>query len=110
HVPIRYQIRGGRSTELAASIEAGIRDGAFAAGDHLPTVRGLASSLGVSAATVAAAYRELRLRGYISGAGRQGTRMLSRGPLAPRGRPVFPAGVRDLTGGNPDPALLPDLG
>jgi DNA-binding transcriptional MocR family regulator len=109
NVPIRYQIGGHRAADIASSIEAGIRDGELAAGSHLPTVRGLAASLGVSAATVAAAYRELRARGHVSGAGRQGTRILSRGPMAPRGKPVFPPGVRDLAGGNPDPALLPDL-
>jgi len=109
NVPIRYQIGGHRAAEIAVSIETAIREGAYPAGSHLPTVRGLAANLGVSAATVAAAYRELRVRGHVSGAGRLGTRVLSRGPMAPRGKPVLPPGVRDLAGGNPDPALLPDL-
>jgi DNA-binding transcriptional MocR family regulator len=78
-------------------------------GGQLPPVRALAGRLGVSAATVASAYRELRLRGLVSGAGRQGTTVAPRGPVAPRGRPEFAPGIRDLANGNPDPALLPDL-
>lgn len=84
-------------------------EGALSGGTRLPTVRSLATKLGVSAATVASAYRELRRRGLIVAAGRQGTTVAERGPVAPRGRPSFAAGIRDLSGGNPDPALLPDL-
>ncbi len=109
NVPPRYHIRGRRAADIAASVEAGIREGAIATGSQLPTVRGLATRLGVSVTTVAAAYRELRLRGHVAGAGRLGTTVVPRGPMAPRGRPRLPAGVRDLTGGNPDPLLLPDL-
>jgi len=90
-------------------VERGIRDGAIASGSQLPPVRSLAIRLGVSAATVASAYRELRLRGLITAAGRLGTTVVPRGPLQPRGRPQFAPGIRDLAGGNPDPALLPDL-
>lgn len=109
NVPTRYHIRGHRAGDIAASIERGIREGALCGGARLPTVRGLASRLGVSAATVASAYRDLGRRGLIVAAGRQGTVVAEHGPVAPRGRPSFPAGVRDLSGGNPDPALLPDL-
>jgi DNA-binding transcriptional MocR family regulator len=109
NVPIRYHIRGKRAVEIASSIERGIGDGAIAAGNRLPTVRLLAGRLGVSVATVASAYRELRLRGLVTAAGRQGTTVARRGPVVPRGKPVFPAGVRDLANGNPDPTLLPDL-
>ena len=109
NVPTRYHIRGRRAGEIAGSIERGIREGDLAGGVRLPTVRGLAGRLGVSAATVAAAYRDLRHRGLVVAAGRQGTTVAGSAPVAPRGRPLFPAGVRDLSGGNPDAALLPDL-
>lgn len=109
NVPTRYHIQGRRAGEIAASVERGIREGSLAGGARLPTVRGLASRLGVSAATVASAYRDLRRRGLIVASGRHGTTVAEHGPVAPRGRPTFSAGVRDLSGGNPDPALLPDL-
>ncbi|HEX6539534.1 MAG TPA: aminotransferase class I/II-fold pyridoxal phosphate-dependent enzyme [Candidatus Dormibacteraeota bacterium] len=109
NVPTRYHIRGRRAGEIEASVERGILEGALPGGARLPTVRSLATRLGVSAATVASAYRDLRRRGLIVAAGRLGTTVAERGPVAPRGRPTFSPGVRDLSGGNPDPALLPDL-
>ncbi|HYL71457.1 MAG TPA: aminotransferase class I/II-fold pyridoxal phosphate-dependent enzyme, partial [Candidatus Dormibacteraeota bacterium] len=109
NVTTRYHISGRRATDIAASVERGIRDGAINPGSQLPPVRRLAGRLGVSAATVASAYRELRLRGLIIAAGRQGTTVVPRGPVSPRGRPHFGPGIRDLAGGNPDPDLLPDL-
>ena len=110
NVPIRYHITGKRASEIAESVERGIREGELTAGTRLPTVRSLASRRGISTATVASAYRELRRRGLVAGAGRLGTTIAPRVPPAPRGRPIVPAGVVDLLSGNPDPSLLPDLG
>jgi DNA-binding transcriptional MocR family regulator len=110
NVPIRYHIAGRRASEIAESVERGIREGELTAGTRLPTVRSLASHRGISTATVASAYRELRRRGLVAGAGRLGTTIAPRVPPSPRGRPIVPAGVVDLLSGNPDPALLPDLG
>jgi DNA-binding transcriptional MocR family regulator len=110
NVPIRYHITGRRASEIAESVERGIREGDLTAGTRLPTVRSLASHRGISTATVASAYRELRRRGLVAGAGRLGTTIAPRVPPSPRGRPIVPAGVVDLLSGNPDPALLPDLG
>jgi len=109
NVPIRYHITGRRASEIAESVERGIREGELTAGTRLPTVRSLASHRGISTATVASAYRELRRRGLVAGAGRLGTSIAPRVPPSPRGRPIVPAGVRDLLSGNPDPGLLPNL-
>jgi len=90
-----------------------VRDGRLPAGAALPPVRGLADELGVSPATVAAAYRSLRQRGVVETAGRNGTRIRARpavaGPRAALRLPV-PPGVRDLSAGEPDPRLLPPMG
>jgi DNA-binding transcriptional MocR family regulator len=106
-VPVQYTGAGAES--IAANVEQAISLGGLAPGDTLPPVRDLASRLGVNANTAAAAYRLLRDRGVVETAGRRGTRVRHRPATTPRsllGLDV-PAGVRDLSTGNPDPALLP---
>lgn len=75
-------------------------------------MRELAGLLGVNPNTVAAAYRTLRERGVIETDGRRGSRVRPRPATTARGsiRVEAPAGVRDVSKGNPDPALLPALG
>lgn len=75
-------------------------------------MRELAARLEVNPNTVAAAYRTLRERGVIETAGRRGSRVRPRPAGTSRGslRIEAPPGVRDLGEGNPDPALLPELG
>ncbi|GAA4562170.1 aminotransferase class I/II-fold pyridoxal phosphate-dependent enzyme [Micromonospora coerulea] len=94
-------------------MEAGIRGGTLAPGDALPAVRALAAELAVSPATVAKAYQELRQRGLVVTAGRHGTRIRPRPPVAARRAGLLPPplpGARDLSAGQPDPRLLPPLG
>jgi DNA-binding transcriptional MocR family regulator len=108
-VPVQNSIAGTGAESIAASIEAAISAGSLAPGDALPPVRALATQLGVNANTAAAAYRLLRDRGAVETAGRRGTRVRHRPATTPRsllGLDV-PTGVRDLSTGNPDPALLP---
>ncbi|TYB37491.1 aminotransferase class I/II-fold pyridoxal phosphate-dependent enzyme [Micromonospora sp. AP08] len=109
----RYQISGSSSAAISASVETGIRAGALAPGDALPAVRALAVELGVSPATVAKAYQELRQRGLVVTAGRHGTRVRPRPPVASRRSALMPPplpGARDVSAGNPDSRLLPPLG
>lgn len=81
-------------------------------GEPLPPMRELAQRLGVNPNTVAAAYRTLRERGVIETAGRRGSRVRAKPATTGREfiRVEVPAGVRDVSDGNPDPALLPALG
>ncbi len=106
-----YRIAGRRTSEIAASVEAGVASGELPPGSLLPPMRELAGVLGVNPNTVAAAYRTLRERGVIETDGRRGSRVRSRPASTPRDalRMVVPAGVRDIAEGNPDVSLLPAL-
>lgn len=111
-MPVQNSITGTGADSIAASIEAAISAGSLTPGDALPPVRELATQLGVNANTAAAAYRLLRDRGAVETAGRRGTRVRHRPATSPRsllGLEV-PAGVRDLSTGNPNPHLVPIAG
>ncbi|UGY94816.1 aminotransferase class I/II-fold pyridoxal phosphate-dependent enzyme [Streptomyces gobiensis] len=107
-----YRIAGRRAAEIAASVERGVGSGELPPGQVLPPMRELAAQLGVNPNTVAAAYRTLRERGVIETAGRRGSRVRARPASTPREaiRVEAPEGVRDISQGNPDLALLPALG
>jgi DNA-binding transcriptional regulator YhcF (GntR family) len=70
-VPPFEQVRDG----LAAAVRAGT----LSAGDRLPTVRQLASDLGLASNTVARAYRELEEAGVVETRGRNGTFVAAHG-------------------------------
>jgi DNA-binding transcriptional MocR family regulator len=106
-----YRIEGRGAAEISASVERAVGAGQLEPGQLLPAMRELAAELGVNPNTVAAAYRVLRERGVIETAGRRGSRVRSRPATTGREhiRVDVPPGVRDVAGGNPDPALLPSL-
>ncbi|MEU8827187.1 aminotransferase class I/II-fold pyridoxal phosphate-dependent enzyme [Streptomyces sp. NPDC048636] len=106
-----YPVKGRGAAEIAASVERAVGTGELPPGQLLPPLRQLAERLGVNPNTVAAAYRVLRERGVIETAGRRGSRVRRRPASTPREWiRVEAAGARDLSTGNPDPALLPPLG
>ncbi|MCP4248175.1 MAG: aminotransferase class I/II-fold pyridoxal phosphate-dependent enzyme [bacterium] len=107
--PVHY-IRGDTAVNIAASIEQAVRGDRMHSGDKLPPVRRLAEHLGVSPATVAAAYQSLQARGLVISQGRRGTRISHRPLARPQPRVLLPPETRNLADGNPDPALLPDMG
>ncbi len=106
---MQYTIQGAGAEAIATDVEEAISAGALAPGAELPPIRQLAGRLGVNPNTVAAAYRLLRDRGAVETAGRRGTRVRDRPATTPRSLRglAIPEGVRDLSTGNPDPALLP---
>ncbi|MGZ3097944.1 aminotransferase class I/II-fold pyridoxal phosphate-dependent enzyme [Streptomyces sp. H72] len=107
-----YRVTGRGAAEISASIERAVGAGELEPGQPLPPMRELAQQLGVNPNTVAAAYRTLRERGVIETSGRRGSRV--RATPATTGREFIrvevPDSARDVSDGNPDPALLPALG
>ncbi|MFF4751205.1 GntR family transcriptional regulator [Streptomyces sp. NPDC002514] len=70
--------------QVRAQISEQARAGVLPVGYRLPTVRGLAESLGLAANTVAKAYRALETDGVIETRGRNGTFVAAAGPAAAR--------------------------
>ncbi|MFI9172320.1 aminotransferase class I/II-fold pyridoxal phosphate-dependent enzyme [Streptomyces lincolnensis] len=106
-----YRIEGRGAAEIAASVERAVGTGDLVPGQLLPPMRELAARLGVNPNTVAAAYRILRERGVIETAGRRGSRVRPKPATTGREhiRVEVPEGVRDVSSGNPDTALLPSV-
>jgi DNA-binding transcriptional regulator YhcF (GntR family) len=86
---MRIEIDATSSTppyeQLRSQVAAQVADGRLPAGTRLPTVRQLATDLGVAANTVARAYRELESDGVVATRGRNGT-IVSSDVLEPGGR------------------------
>lgn len=106
----QYLDQGAGASGIRDAVELAVERGELAPGQALPSVRELARDVGVSPATVAAAFRQLRQRGIVVTRPRSGTRVSRRPPLVTRPEAALPDGTIDLASGNPDPALLPDLG
>lgn len=70
--------------QVRAQISEQARSGVLPVGYRLPTVRGLAQSLGLAANTVAKAYRALESDGVIETRGRNGTFVAAAGSAAER--------------------------
>jgi len=66
-IPIYQQIRN--------QIIAGISEGKLEPGEQLPTVRGLATEIGINSMTVSKAYQILKQEGYITTDRRSGARI-----------------------------------
>lgn len=97
------------ANSIAEDMERRIRGGLMEEGERLPSIRSLAEELGLSPATVAAAYQRLRNRGLVV-ATRRGTVVAPKPELPVRSAVSGKAIGRDVSDGNPDLRLLPDLG
>jgi len=98
---------------IALEVRGLIRAGVLPVGSKLPPVRNLAEDLGVSPATISAAWSELRRQRVLTGRGRSGMWVSGdRSMTAPtRFASIgnFGDGVLDLSLATPDEALLPPL-
>lgn len=107
----QYRISATSAAELVRDVEEAVTSGALAPGQRLPSVRRLAADIGLSPVTVAAGLAELRRRGVVITEPRRATRIGQAPPIGSVRRPLpVPPGARDLSSGNPDPALLPHPG
>jgi DNA-binding transcriptional MocR family regulator len=106
----QYRMVASSAAELVEGVESALAHGHLQPGQRLASVRRLALETGLSAGTVAAAIAELRRRGVVLTEPRRGTRVGERPPIAAaRAALPVPTGARNLSLGNPDPQLLPDL-
>lgn len=103
------KISGSTAAEISDSVRALRQNGALAHGQALPTVRDLATRLGVNRNTVSMAYKRLVTAGIAITQGRLGT--IIRNLPTPGEQEGFLVGspLIDLGSGNPDPAWLPEL-
>ncbi len=102
------RIEGASAAEIVGSVRSLVARGVLEDGSLLPPVRVLADQLSLNRNTVAAAYSQLAERGVVEGRGRGGTVVASPARLHGEGSSSAVPAV-DLAGGNPDPALVPDL-
>lgn len=111
---IRDEVGDTSAQGIARTISGLITAAAIRPGDRLPTVRAVASTLGVSSSTVSAAWRLMQNHGVILTDRRRGTTVRSsRGSIEGRYWQVpVPQGTFevDLSTGTPDSDLLPDIG
>jgi len=108
-VPLQYLSSARTAIEIAEAIESAVEQGSARPGEKLPSVRDLAQELGISPATVAAAYRQLRQRGLVWTRERSGAQISHRPAVATSFEIPLPDGVRDLASGSPDLRLLPSF-
>jgi len=95
--------------QLVTELERQIRTGQLLPGERLPPVRAFAEDRGLAPNTAAAVYKALGARGFVEGQGRRGTFVTSKPPVRVSPYVVVPEHLVNLTQGNPDPSLLPDL-
>src|SRR5690554_1871 len=100
---------------IAAGVGRLIHSGRLSVGDRLPTVREIATELGVSPATVSQAWQALASVGLIISRGRNGTfvREQPARRTTPRSQLAAQLTLKqslELSSGTPDPDLLPTIG
>src|SRR5258706_4081448 len=103
---VQSYLKGTTAVKIAASAESAAAGGRIAGGERLPPVRTLAQQLGVSPATVAAAYRILQERGIAFADGRRGTIVRHASPSSPPAPPPPPPHLGGLATLKSTPYIL----
>ena len=107
---VELESGGGRRDAVERAVQAAIRSGRLRPGDRLPSTRALAHDLGLARGTVADAYAQLAVEGYLSTSPGAPTRVAA-GPAAHDGASSSGVAVAttprgfDLRVGLPDLAL-----
>lgn len=97
------------ASEIFESVRKKVRTGRLRPGDALPSVRELAVTLGVHRNTVASAYKKLAAAGIAVTNGRYGTTITQAEDATEQEGPACQTVLTDVSGGNPEPSVLPDL-
>lgn len=97
------------ASEIFESVRQKVRTGKLGPGDALPPVRELAVRLGVHRNTVASAYKKLAAAGIAVTNGRYGTTIAQAEDLTEQEGPACQTALTDVSGGNPEPSVLPDV-
>lgn len=102
---------GGRRAGVETALRDAIRDGRLRVGDRLPSTRSLAVDLGVSRATVVAAYEQLAVEGFVTGQAGSATRVADVGVVVDESdddpNPLGPQFAHDFHPGRPDVSAFP---
>ena len=83
------QAADGRAAQIASHYRDAIAAGRLGAGDRLPTIRAVAAELGVTRATVQAAYRKLAEAGLVRATVGRGTEVTGEARVAEAGRELL---------------------
>ena len=107
HAPVEVPLGADRdgptplTAQIVAQLRAALADGQLAAGDRLPSTRGLAVSLGVSRTVITTAYTQLFAEGWLESRHGSGT-YVATGATAPipgaRVGPGAPGGPNETSG------------
>lgn len=102
-------INGKTAGDIFEQIRAMIQAGELVAGMMLPTLRELASELGINRNTVALAYKRLTDAGFLISRGRNGTIVRDPTMLTDIEGSAPDLVLRDLASGNPAVSILPSV-
>ncbi|NEI73595.1 aminotransferase class I/II-fold pyridoxal phosphate-dependent enzyme [Rhizobium lusitanum] len=106
---IAVLFQGKDSTHIATQFRELIETGSIAEGSKMPSVREMASNLGVSVGTIALAWSDLKNEGLITTRRRGGTYVVGLKQAQEVGRTSWPPAPLNLSQASPDPRLQPSL-